>query len=858
MALLLKDFQRRTVDQVEAFFEALATEHQKFERIPKEVLREYGEINWPEKAWQTLYTVGNPNHEYKSKKAGNGKHCPHFCIKLPTGGGKTLMATYAIEQYLQAMKQKPTGLVLWVVPSEQIFSQTLKALKDRSHPYREKLDDITGGRIKIITKKDNFSPQEVKQGLVILVMMLQSFSRDQLKKDDLKFFQDDGRFPEFFPSETNMQKQKELYEAFPNLDPPPSFNALLPSPVRTSLGNVVKILEPLVILDEGHKAKSELALSAISECNPSCVIELTATPADGSNVLFSIAGRELEQEGMIKLDLNLVEEEVTDWKRLMDFSAEKLDALQKEADTYRKQSSVYIRPINLIQVEKTGKDQRGADTIHADDVREYLIDSGIPAEQIAIKTSSQNDIEDVDLFSPACAVRFIITKQALQEGWDCSFAYLLTVLSGSKSKTALTQLIGRVLRQPYARKTGNEALDQSYVYCLRDSSRNLIEVIKKGFELDGLGDLFDRVKPSQSSATELGERKKQEIRSPEFEKSLEEFILPIFVTRDSKDQIRELDFAYDILPFIDYAQIDLSSLDKIHFDPTKKSRHTVTAFNFSTTVAVDSEEFLAMKEKEDNALGDTEFRISFFVRNILDLVPNPWIGKQVIDRALTILRKRFKEQQIAENQIIFLDAIRIILGGDNEKIGEINRLAREVFIEKLKKDDIRFVLRFDADAVLERESYYEGQGRESFKMSLFEPTVKGTMNDFEKEFAHFIEEKKDRTYWWYRNKPKNGYHLVGWRKGRFYPDFIFTVQGNKSDTFQKIFVLETKGAHLGLTQDTQYKRELVKEYNEFFDKIKEPWGTTTKYPTPKKVQFELVTQGEWKSEVNKLFTPSTS
>jgi len=746
-------------------------------------------------------------------------------------------------------------LALWVVPSEQIFAQTLGALKDRSHPYREKLDDITGGHIKIVTKKETFSPTDVKKGLVILVMMLQSFSRDKLKKDDLKFFQDDGRFPDFFPSETNMEKQKALYALFPNLDPPPSFDALLPSPARTSLGNVVKILEPLVILDEGHRAKSELALSAISECNPSCVCELTATPAEGSNVLFSIAGRDLEQEGMIKLDLNLVEEEVTDWQRLMDFSVQKLDSLQKEADTYKKQSGVTIRPINLIQAEKTGKDQRSADSIHADDVKEYLVDCGIPEDQIAIKTSSQNDIEGVDLLSSACPIRFIITKQALQEGWDCSFAYLLTVLSASKSRTALTQLVGRVLRQPYARKTGVTALDESYVFCLRDSSRNLIEVIKEGFEQDGLGDLFERVKPSKSSATDLGARKEQDVRKPEYKKSLEEFLLPIFVTRDSHGKVRELDFAYDILPHVDYSKINLSVLHDIHLDPKKQSRHTVTAFNFSATVAVDREEFLAIKEKEENPLSDAEFHASFFVRNLLDLVPNPWVGKQVIDRALTVLKKRFTEKQIAENQIVFLDTIRMILGGDNDKLGEINRLARQVFIEKLEADEIRFVLRFDADAVLKRESYYDRQGRESFKMSLFEPIVIGSVNDFEKEFAHFLEEKSDRTYWWYRNKPKNGYCLVGWRKGRFYPDFIFTVQSKQPDRFQKVYVVETKGVHLGQTQDTKYKRELVKEYNAFFGKIKEPWGAmdAKAFDAPKKVQFELVTQSDWKSEVNKLF-----
>ncbi|PIR49751.1 restriction endonuclease subunit R, partial [Candidatus Peregrinibacteria bacterium CG10_big_fil_rev_8_21_14_0_10_54_7] len=161
MPFLLKNFQQRTVEGMEKFLAALAEESEKYERVPEEVRKEYGEINWPEKAWHELFPEGNSNHAYSAKKTGHGKHCPHFCLKLPTGGGKTLMATYAIEQYLKHLRKEPTGLVLWIVPSEQIFAQTLNALKDRSHPYREKLDDITGGHIKVVTKKDNFSPQDV-------------------------------------------------------------------------------------------------------------------------------------------------------------------------------------------------------------------------------------------------------------------------------------------------------------------------------------------------------------------------------------------------------------------------------------------------------------------------------------------------------------------------------------------------------------------------------------------------------------------------------------------------------------------------------------------------------------------------
>ncbi len=140
-------------------------------------------------------------------------------------------------------------------------------------------------------------------------------------------------------------------------------------------------------------------------------------------------------------------------------------------------------------------------------------------------------------------------------------------------------------------------------------------------------------------------------------------------------------------------------------------------------------------------------------------------------------------------------------------------------------------------------------------MSLFEPVVRGSMNDFEREFALFIEDKKDRMYWWYRNKPKDGYHLIGWQRNRFYPDFIFTAPSNKPDAFQKVFVVETKGAQLARTEDTEYKRELVKECNDYFGKLKAPWGSMDEktYSALKKAQFELVTQSDWKSEVNKLF-----
>jgi type III restriction enzyme len=141
--LLLKEYQINAKAQMEQYFKQLSQHLEKMRNIPEVMIKELGmEYNWAEKAWLDLFPQGTSNSEYKSKKTGHGKHCPNFCLKIPTGGGKTLMATYAIEFYLEHLRKQKTGFVLWVVPSEQIYSQTLTALKDRSHPYRERLDVV--------------------------------------------------------------------------------------------------------------------------------------------------------------------------------------------------------------------------------------------------------------------------------------------------------------------------------------------------------------------------------------------------------------------------------------------------------------------------------------------------------------------------------------------------------------------------------------------------------------------------------------------------------------------------------------------------------------------------------------------
>ena len=257
--------------------------------------------------------------------------------------------------------------------------------------------------------------------------------------------------------------------------------------VKTSLGNTLRRLRPLIILDEGHKAYSRNAKATLEGFNPCMIVELSATPPKGANVLVDIEGRELNDEEMIKLDLHIRNSASTSWKNTLLASIEHRKRLEEEARLYEANTGVYIRPICLIQVERTGaRDQRRPGVVHADDVRDYLLrHPEISAEQVAVKTSQKDELKEVDeaggLLSRDCPVRFIITKQALQEGWDCSFAYILTILTNPGSKSALTQLVGRILRQPYAKKTRVPWLDESYVFCFQRRGADLLQEVRRGF-----------------------------------------------------------------------------------------------------------------------------------------------------------------------------------------------------------------------------------------------------------------------------------------------------------------------------------------------------------------------------------------
>lgn len=742
---------------------------------------------------------------------GIGRPVPNTVLKVPTGGGKTLLAAHAVSRIFGRYLGGNTGFVLWIVPNEAIYSQTLKQLSDRQHPYRQVLDRAAAGRVKILEKGDRLDARDVEANLCVMLLMLQSANRET--KDTLTMFRDRGDVHGFFPDEGDQLAHKTALEATPNLDAYDKDGGFWPM-VKDSLGNALRLIRPVVVMDEGHRAISELAFSTLYGFNPCFVLELTATPKDvaakgvkaarPANVLVEVTGIELDREGMIKMPLNLDPRQGTDWRATLSTALDKLNALDREAQRLRAETGRYIRPIMLVQVERTGKHQRDSRHIHADDVADWLKTAGFDEAEIAIKTADRNDLdqpENQNLLSPANRVRAIITKQALQEGWDCPFAYVLCALAASSNLSAMTQLVGRILRQPGAEKTGIGALDECHVITHHAATGEVVASIRKGLEADGLGDLVIEVATGEGVK---GQRVARKIaRRKDF--ATTEIYLPM-VLKVNRGTARELDYETDILSAIDWRGFDPKDIaDRI---PENAQAAEGQMKRIALSDGTDGKRIV---DEAVSASAETLcFDPAYAVRMISDIVLNPFVGREVVGRLLDRLEARgFDAGKIGRLAGLIVEELR--RGLDGERTAR----AEALFKGEVAAGSIQFRLRLDGrnwrmpatTETFEPDGARLLLGRNGgpLERSLFAPVYEAEFNGDERDVAVHLD-GEGAVKWWHRNVARSQYAVQGWRRAKIYPDFIFAAR--KGDSGTRIMVLETKGDQLD-NLDTAYKREVL-------------------------------------------------
>ena len=388
---------------------------------------------------------------------------PNLCFKVPTGGGKTFIACNAVRPIFDALPATKTKAVVWLVPSDAILTQTAKALKDTSHPYRQKIDVDFGGRVEVYTKQEllngqNFNPTAVTEQLSVMVLSYDSFRGRG--KEGLKAYQENSNLAAFAKvlgtPENPIEKADE-----------------------TALFQVINQLNPLVVVDESHHARSELSIEMLANFNPCFVLDLTATPKKRSNIISYVDAVQLKAEHMVKLPV-IVYNRDSQAEVLMD-TIDLRDKLEEIAAAEYQNGGKYIRPIALFQAQPKGKE----DATTFEKLRAELMNTGIPAEHIAIRTADVNELKNVDLLSPDCPVRYIITVNALKEGWDCPFAYILASLANKTSQVDVEQILGRILRLPYTAEHRAKALNMSYVLTSSNDFNDTVQQIIRGLNSAG-------------------------------------------------------------------------------------------------------------------------------------------------------------------------------------------------------------------------------------------------------------------------------------------------------------------------------------------------------------------------------------
>lgn len=822
----LKPYQQQVINDLSSFLE-----HVQETKDTKEAFYNF----WAKHPRTPLYPYsGTAIEPYKNNVA----RVPHICIKVPTAGGKTFIACNAIKTVFDAFDYGRPKAVVWLVPSITILDQTIKNLKDTSHPYRQKINSHFGNKVEVFDKSallqgSGFNSTSVKEQLNIFVLSFDSIRT--ANKEGRKVFEQNGSLQSF---ETLLGKDEEI-----------------------SLMKVMQFLNPLVVVDESHNAETDLSVEMLKGFNPCFILDLTATPRNNSNIISFIDALELKRENMVKLPVIVYNHQ--DKTEVINSSLQLQKRLELQAIEEEKKGGKYIRPIVLFQAQpKNGKNflNEEEEKSNVQKLKEKLIELKIPVEQIKIKTASINEIKGIDLMSRDCEVRYIITINALKEGWDCPFAYILASLADKSSAVDVEQILGRVLRQPYVMKHNFPLLNLCYVLTASSKFMDTLQNIVKGLNKAGYSEIdykladtsiqepaqkqepleqltifptteetteditsdIDTTRISVPSETELpsetiSEIEKTAIQQNEtFEKTVSE--MDTTNTTALPNEIQQLVNTYSIknifkeqaekinLPQF-YLKVPANDLfgQKEEELPLEKE-NLLDGFALSkadTNIAFDSitselykvdldetkKEHTPTFVRLDGSVKESvmayildparkDSRVKNFTKRIMDIIGNMYpIPDKEIEKYINRILEDFKDEQFndfANNEYTYTDKIK-------QKIKSLS----DLFAEKKFKDFL------DTDKVFIKPSFQlpknisPGDTSKDITKSLYEK--EGNMNGFEERVINEIGNMTNIAFWT-RNIERKGFRINGFVN--HYPDFIIQTKSGKT------LLLETKGDHL--------------------------------------------------------------
>ena len=381
---------------------------------------------------------------------------PSFCYNMATGIGKTRLMGACI-YYLYKTKGYKHFFIL--APGNTIYDK-LRNESNPAHPkYIFKGLEAEMGRPRV-WDGENYDQYPVKyeQGSLFV---------DQMSEIQLFIFNIGKIFNSKTDTQFNFHKFKETLGA--------------------SFADVLAQFDDLVIcMDEAHHYYAPASMKAINYLKPILGLEFTATPKSPSNVIYSYDVARGAAEGYLKIPVVMGRSNIAGYSQ-DDIEEMKIRdglTLHEHRKTVLREYCAnnkldYVKPIVLIACKDTDHAKKIRALIDSDDFMNGKYKGQVI--EIHSKQTGEESEENVRLLlsieNAKNPIEIALHVYKLKEGWDVNNLFTIIPLNAAKSDILAMQTIGRGLRLPFGKQTGNEDLDTLDIVA-HDHYRELVDEIR--------------------------------------------------------------------------------------------------------------------------------------------------------------------------------------------------------------------------------------------------------------------------------------------------------------------------------------------------------------------------------------------
>lgn len=736
----LLTFQAEAVDRLDQFLRLVERQ------------RQLGASDVCKTAWdQSVLRLGG--RHYCEMIDASGNDIPCVSLVIPTGGGKTITA---LASAIKALKVRncQENLIVWVVPSDAIYVQTKEYLSDG---YLSDFAKRSGfDRVILKINGDSWTDLDMSRSCLTVILLTQQ-----------------SVFSE--KAERIFSRHCDLFESLS-----PGF---LKGKSVKSLKELLEVFRPVFVIDEAHRTYTITGRNFFRKNSLAwCLLEFSATPKyfsseDYPNVLVSVRADRLVAEQLLKTPLQIHMAPTESVESILD----QVISLRNKIEFGLFSENYFIKPKVLVSCYRTS-DEQAHQRNSAHSIRDILIRKGVPNERIAFKTSTKDDLGDVSVDTSECVFEYILTKQALVEGWDAKSVYIIVLVNEIGANLSNFQIVGRGLRQPNRSYFKNPELNSLSVFASgvrHNVALNSLRDFLSGQGLDALtvsGDLKD----VERVEVKLSGKFSAPMLVLEQDRAWFDSVAVIRATSGLPDHLSAGDFLL-------YSDHNPSSVLAYGVDDGSSSEIGL--------------ELETVREPPNPYIWKCRFisRLSNLINDFFSASRDSvlWVESQL---------DAFSRDQHFD-KLCQHDPEGVALFVARHVKGNFERHRCSAFIDEMKSAKlVRWFFDSEGRSLLADKTQKKYA---PFKNSLIGDLPKTLFNMQELDFAYFLDSK---GYRWLRNTPgTDWYYLPGGLSGRFYPDFIVFHDESEPNFFRKITLIETKGGHLMHNLDSLEKRRSCDE-----------------------------------------------